>query len=213
MNIKSTMENNSPQADRLERVRLYLKLHGRQFVTQGSVVAGWRQSGGRRFGPYYRLVHCQDGRQRSLYLGKSEWLVEEVRKLLAIMRRPLREARAYQRLLAGARAGLRQAKAELRQQLARFGLLLKGFEIRGLDALRHVSRWGQLARQRGVPCPRFMPLLELGDVPLSLPGRRWRAPFVPSTLRAVPANGACHLFPAWRQILGQNSSPGPGGRA
>lgn len=164
MKNQNTPNNNSPQVERLERVRLHIKLHLRQFITQGRVVAGWRRSGGRTFGPYYRLVYCQDGRQQSLYLGKSEWLAEEARKLLALVQKPFREARAYKRLQASARAGLREVKAELRQKLARFGLVLKGFEIRGLDRLRHASRWGQLAHERGVPCPRIMPLLELEDL-------------------------------------------------
>jgi hypothetical protein len=153
----------------LEQVWLYIKLHRRQFVTQGSVVAGWRQSGARRLGPYYRLFHRENGRQQTIYLGKSEWLAEEVRKLLAMVQRPFREARAYKRLQASARAGLRKAKSELRQKLARFGLLLKGFEIRGLDAFRHATRWGRLALQRGIPCPRIMPFLELGDMPFPTP--------------------------------------------
>ena len=176
MKKQDTPKNKSPEATRLERVRLYIKLHLRQFITQGSVIAGWQESGGRRYGPYYRLVHRQDGRQQTLYLGKSQWLADEVRKLLAIVRKPLRDARAYKRLQASARAGLRKAKAELRRQLARFGLRLKGFEIRGLDALRHVTRWGQLALERGVPCPRIMPLLELGDLPRSLPWRQFSPP-------------------------------------
>ena len=163
MKTPNTPDNNSREATRLERVRLYIKLHLRQFVTQGSVIAGWRQSGGRRLGPYYRLIHRQDGRQQTLYLGRSEWLADQVRKLLMIVRKPLRDARAYKRFQASARAGLRKAKAELRRQLARFGLLLKGYEIRGLDAVRHATRWGQLALERGVPCPRIMPLLELGE--------------------------------------------------
>ena len=183
MKTQDSPDNKSPEATRFERVRLYIKLHLRQFVTQGSVIAGWRQSGGRRLGPYYRLIHRRDGRQQTFYLGKSEWLAEEVRKLLAIVRRPLREARALKRLQASARASLRKAKAELRVQLARFGLLLKGFEIRGLDAFRRTTCWGQLAHERGLPCPRIMPLLELGDMPLSLP---------------------------WRQILGQDPSLSPG---
>ena len=30
---------------------------------------------------------------------------------------------------------------------------------------------------------------------MDIPGKRWQAPFVRSTRRAVPAKGACHLFP------------------
>ena len=87
----------------------------------------------------------------------------------ASVRRPFRAAQALKRLQASARAGLRKAKAAFRLQLARFGLHLKGLEIRGLEALRRATRWGQLAHQRGVPCPRIMPLLELGDLSFPLP--------------------------------------------
>ena len=61
--------------------------------------------------------------------------------------------------------------AELREQLARLGLRWKGSELRGLDAFRHATRWGQLALKRGVPCPRIMPLVGLEDVQFPLPRR------------------------------------------
>jgi len=171
MKTPNRPDNKSAEAMRLEQVRLHIRLHLRQFVTQGSVVAGWRESGGRRRGPYYRLIHRQDGRQQTLYLGKSPWLAEEVRKLLALVQKSFHEEQVYKRLEASARAGLRQANAELREQLARLGLRWKGRELRGLDAFRHATRWGQLALERGVPCPRIMPLVGLEDVQFPLPRR------------------------------------------
>ena len=52
MKTPNRPDNKSSEAMRLEQVRLYIRLHLRQFVTQGSVVAGWREAGGRRRGPY-----------------------------------------------------------------------------------------------------------------------------------------------------------------
>ncbi len=152
----------SRETARLERVRRFVTRHAQRFVGQGTVVAGWRSSGGRRLGPYYRLAYRHHGRQRSIYLGKSEGLAETVRRFLAALHEPLRVQRGFQRLQAAARASLRASKDLLRQHLAPLGLRLKGFEFRGLDACRRATRWGQLARQLGLPCPRRMPLPGFG---------------------------------------------------
>jgi len=49
------------------------------------------------------------------------------------------------------------------------------------------------------------------------PGKRWQAPFVRSTRRAVPAKGACHLFPKAgrnaRRAAGDKRCPSPFPRA
>jgi hypothetical protein len=36
------------------------------FARQGSVVASWRRRGTRTYGPYYRLIYREGGRQRSI---------------------------------------------------------------------------------------------------------------------------------------------------
>ena len=52
---------------------------------QGSVVASWREKGGRRMGPYFRLAFRKAGKQVSIYLGSCAELVEKVRARLAEM--------------------------------------------------------------------------------------------------------------------------------
>ncbi len=91
----------------------------------------WREYQGRRLGPYYRLAWREEGRQRSLYLGRSTWVVEKVRELLANLQKELREGRVLQRLERAARAASRWSKGLVREQLGRLGLTLKGFEVRG----------------------------------------------------------------------------------
>ena len=36
--------------------------------------------GEERFGPYYSLIYREDGRQRSIYIGRAGVLVEQVRR-------------------------------------------------------------------------------------------------------------------------------------
>jgi hypothetical protein len=96
------------------------------FARQGSVVATWRTRGCRRCGPYYRVAYREAGRQKSLYLGPSAPLADQVRGLLAELQQPLRYGRLLDRLAAQARASLRQANAELNRVLGSIGYYLKG---------------------------------------------------------------------------------------
>jgi len=116
---------------RLQRVRAYLLAHKTLFAAGGTVVAGWRRYRGRRLGPYFRVAFFEDGRQRSLYLGASPELADQVRTLLDELQGPLRRKRVFQRLNRQARAALRRQKARLNEELAKWGLYLKGFEFRG----------------------------------------------------------------------------------
>ena len=101
------------------------------FARQGSVVASWRRRGTKTYGPYYRLIYREEGRQRSLYLGGAGGLVEEVRGRLLALQAPLRSRRAMGRVRRHAAAAMRASKAQLNLQLRPWGLRLQGFEVRG----------------------------------------------------------------------------------
>ena len=45
------------------------------FIRQGAVVAAWRTYRKRKLGPYYHLVFRDEGRQKSIYLGRDGPLV------------------------------------------------------------------------------------------------------------------------------------------
>ena len=101
------------------------------FYRQGHVAAGYRRRNGKTFGPYYRLGYRLDGRQYSIYLGRSEKLVEQVRKALAAIQKPLAQRRLFNQLERQIRASLRVQKLRIGSLLRPFGLRLKGFEVRG----------------------------------------------------------------------------------
>ncbi len=105
--------------------------HQKLLRTQGVVVGSYRLYRGRRLGPFFRVAFRVDGRQRSIYLGKDPALAEEVRGLLARLQAPLERHRGLRRQRDAAKASLRRAKIRLEQQLARVGLGLKGYEVRG----------------------------------------------------------------------------------
>jgi hypothetical protein len=101
------------------------------FARQGSVVASWRRRGTRTYGPYYRLIYREEGRQRSLYFGRAGGLVEEVRGRLRALQAPLRGRRASKRAGRQAAALMRASKGRLNLQLRLWGLRVQGFEVRG----------------------------------------------------------------------------------
>jgi len=118
-------------AGRWERVRAELAARPALFARRGAVVATWRSYGGRRLGPYFQLAFREGARQRSIYLGRCRKLARRVRELLARLQRPRRERRRFARLTAQVRASLGRWKARLREELAQWGVQLKGFEFRG----------------------------------------------------------------------------------
>ena len=118
-------------AARFGRVRALVMAERGRFAVQGSVVAGWREYGGRRLGPYFRLAYRDGGRQCSVYLGRCAELARRVRELLAGLQRPRRERLLFARLKAQVRASLRQAKVEVDRQLAVWGIRREGVEFRG----------------------------------------------------------------------------------
>lgn len=90
----------------------------------------WRSSGGRTFGPYYRLVYRKEGRRRSIYLGRSAALAEEVRALLATLQTTLNEEREWRQMRRAVKKALRAQKAAWGAELAKYGFELKGYEVR-----------------------------------------------------------------------------------
>jgi len=118
--------------ERFEQVRAYLEAHRALFSTQGSVVATWRVWQGRKLGPYFRLAFREGRRQCSLYLGRCQWLAEQVRGLLGRIQEHVRWRRQSFRLQREARAALRKAKAQLKAIMAIYGVRMKGFEFRGI---------------------------------------------------------------------------------
>jgi len=112
-------------------IERFLSEHGEALARQGAVVATYRQRGGRRYGPYYRLTYRIDGRQRAVYLGTDADLVRHVRERLT----QLHHVRREQVQIAPLRRALRQQAKVARQQLDRelqvIGLFRKGHDIRG----------------------------------------------------------------------------------
>ncbi len=115
---------------RYDRARTFILANRPLFSAQGSIVASWRTRHGKRFGPYYRLAYRRNGRQRSIYLGAAH-IADHLRDLLARLQEPQRLHRLYQRLQAQVRHSLRQAKKHLAQQLAPYGVTVRGYEFRG----------------------------------------------------------------------------------
>jgi hypothetical protein len=105
------------------------------------VTATWRLRGGKRFGPYYRLIYRKERRLRSIYLGCSEKLVGEVRALLAALHATLHDERAWRGIRRRARIALRKQKAAWGAELAKYGFELKGYEVR-----RHHAGWQGVVR-------------------------------------------------------------------
>jgi hypothetical protein len=101
------------------------------FSRQGYLRATFRRRGGKTFGPYYLLCYREEGRLRSVYLGRPGELVEQVRQALEARHRPITQQRLFDRLTRQIRASLRIERIRVRALLCPFGLRLKGAEVRG----------------------------------------------------------------------------------
>jgi hypothetical protein len=101
------------------------------FSRQGYLTAVFRRRQGKTFGPYYLLNYREDGRLRSIYLGRPGELVERVRQALDARHRPITQYRLFDRLAKQIRASLRMEKVRVRALLCPLGLRLKGSEVRG----------------------------------------------------------------------------------
>ena len=119
-------------ADQLTHVALKLiAARPDLFCRQGYVAATYRRRNGKTFGPYYLLSYREDGRVRSIYLGRAGKLVSRVRQALGAAQRPVTQYRLFERLVRQIRASLRIERIRLRSLLYPFGLRLKGAEVRG----------------------------------------------------------------------------------
>lgn len=103
---------------------------------QGEVVAGWRSYRGKRLGPYWRLTYRHEGRSHTVYLGRWSALVREVRRLLDEWQGPLRQRREWAAVRRSAKQATRAVKLRWAVELARAGLRLQGYEVRGWRKLR-----------------------------------------------------------------------------
>jgi hypothetical protein len=101
------------------------------FSRQGYVAPTYRCREGKTFGPYYCLTYREDGRQRSIYLGRPGTLVEAVRQALDACQQSRAQRRLLTRIERQVRASLRLQKFRLGALLRPFGLRLKGYEVRG----------------------------------------------------------------------------------
>jgi hypothetical protein len=125
------VENRDSGAQKREAVMQWLADHGTALRRRGYVVQTWREYCGRRLGPYYRLRYREQGRERSVYLGRDAALAEDVHRRLRDMQAPRRAQREADRRYKAERAVLRRLKARWEGELRKIGLRLKGFEVRG----------------------------------------------------------------------------------
>ena len=125
------MEISRTVDQRRQRIAAFIEEHAEQLARQGTVVAMYRHRGGHIVGPYHRLTFRLETVQRSVYLGTNVELIQEVRNVLEELQKPYRERRALMRLKKALRTALTECRADLQQDLARWGLRLQGYEIRG----------------------------------------------------------------------------------
>ncbi|MBN2579229.1 MAG: hypothetical protein JXB10_09580 [Pirellulales bacterium] len=115
------------------------------FAHQGAVVESWRYKNGRKIGPYYRLAYRVAGRQRSIYLGKSQKLLRQVRRLLEKLQRPVKTRRTLRQAQKVFQESMKRHQAQFRIDLLKVGLQLRGYAVRGW------RRWRKLLRSQGTP--------------------------------------------------------------
>ncbi len=115
----------------IEQLQEWILARREVFARCGAVVESWRTYRGTRLGPYFRLIYRQDGREHSVYLGRSPELAVETRRLLDQLQGPLRQRREIRQVKRQIRASLRAHKALWQRDIAPLGLQMKGTEIRG----------------------------------------------------------------------------------
>lgn len=145
-NLENDASVDEKQRARFERIRRAIGAQGKLFAAQGTIVASWKTHQGKRLGPYYRVAYRVDGKQKSLYLGVSKWLVAQVRALLSSLQALLREHRMIERLKRQARQAFVASKRHLAHLLhSTLGVVTRGWEFRG--AIRAVRERGRLVEQ------------------------------------------------------------------
>lgn len=131
------MWQNSNRADQ-KGDRRFQKIAGRimasaeQIARDGAVVASWRSYRGQKLGPYWRIAFRDRGRRKSIYLGRSEALVQQVRRLVDELKEPGRRRIALRRAEKQIGTGLRRQKALWERELRVRGLYTRGYAVRGM---------------------------------------------------------------------------------
>jgi hypothetical protein len=103
---------------------------------QGSIVQSWRYKNGRKTGPYFRLAYRDEGRQRSIYLGKSPPILDQVRRLLEKFQKPTKIRQILHQAQKTLQPGFKNHQAQFRLELQKIGLELRGSVIRGWRRFR-----------------------------------------------------------------------------
>ena len=125
------LENRQP-ADQLSHPALELIASRPDlFSRQGYLRATFHRRGGKTFGPYYLLCYREEGRLRSVYLGRPGELVEQVRQMLEARHRPITQQRLFEQSDAADSRLAADRKDTGPAPLCPFGLRLKGAEVRG----------------------------------------------------------------------------------
>ena len=126
------MEKHDSVDQRLNAVEQFFAEHTDRLVCQGTIVATFRQRGGRRLGPYYRLT-CRDSEQRqvSVYLGVEGPVVTVTRQRLDQLQERRQQQRFWKNVRRGVHQKMKSARDQLAVELARHGLRTQGAEIRG----------------------------------------------------------------------------------
>ncbi|MBN2579784.1 MAG: DUF1678 domain-containing protein [Pirellulales bacterium] len=175
-------------ADPLKAVRAMKSVLARQ----GTIIASYRTYRGQKLGPYYRLAFRDEGRQRSIYLGKSEIILRQVRNLLEKLQKPLKTRHNLRHAQKVMQAAMKKHMARFRVDLLRVGLQLRGYAVRGW------RRYRRLRSQRTPQAPRdglrnrLLRLLSAFQPPM-------RGPTLPNCPFAAPVDQktsttACGLY-------------------
>jgi hypothetical protein len=110
------------------------------FSRQGTVVASFRTYRGHQLGPYYRLAYRIEGRQRSIYLGKSKKILRQVRRLLEKLQKPMQTKRHLRQAAKTFQETMKKHMAQFRIDLLKVGLQLRGYAARGWRRYRRLMR-------------------------------------------------------------------------
>jgi hypothetical protein len=135
--MERSLEKTGFVDQKIDEIRQLIESRPDVFLRQGSVVESWRDYGGKKLGPYFRLAYRNQGKQRSLYLGSSVRLANAVRSLLNVSHQARSRRRELRRIQLSARTRLRELHNLWDQDLKQIGLYLHGFEVRGWQGRRH----------------------------------------------------------------------------
>ncbi len=155
-----------------------------------------RYGAGRKLGPYARLAFRHQGRQQSLYLGRSQPLRKAVEALLAFVQKPVSQSRWVHRAIRAARAALHRSKRGLDRKLRAWGLWLKGIEVRGW---RHLEAPINRSFLVAINVPRTHPSLRCPYLPPPGPPPLEPIPELPGKGSAAGESGSAQRF--WDRLL------------